>query len=193
MPGSRSTWILLNRIFATKKGMIPDTTQSLRLFYALWPDDVTRAALANLQVAISGRRTPYENLHLTLAFLGQQPAALLPALREILTDLPKANMTLVLDRIGYFTKSRIAWVGMHAAPHALFDLQRQLMSKLAQQNIIADTRSPFRPHVTLARNAAAPADTPFLPIHWHATDICLVESSLEADRARYRVIASNKL
>lgn len=173
--------------------MVSDTTQSLRLFYALWPDDVTRAALANLQVAISGRRTRHENLHLTLAFLGQQPAAVLPVLQKILAILPQADMMLELDRIGYFTKSRIAWAGMHAAPQGLFDLRRQLMSELAQQDIVADTQSAFRPHVTLARSAAVPTDRAFQSIRWHATEICLVESSVEADTLRYRVLASNRL
>jgi 2'-5' RNA ligase len=168
------------------------TTQSLRLFYALWPDDVSRAALANLQAAVSGRETRHENLHLTLAFLGQQPVALLPELQEILAELPKKELTLVLDRIGYFTKTRIAWTGMHVVPDALFDLQRHLMNRLAQKNIMADTQSVFRPHVTLARNAAVPVDTPFQPVHWHATEICLVASTLEKDGVSYRVIASNR-
>ena len=45
-------------------------TETLRLFFALWPDDPTRSALAQLQTPIRGRITPYEHLHLTLAFLG---------------------------------------------------------------------------------------------------------------------------
>jgi 2'-5' RNA ligase len=172
--------------------MASATTQALRLFYALWPDNVSRAALANLQVAVSGRNTRYENLHLTLAFLGQQPVALLPELQEILAGLPKKEMTLVLDRIGYFTKSRIAWAGMHAVPDALFDLQRDLMNRLTQKGVMADTQSVFRPHVTLARDAAVPVDIPFQPVHWHATEICLVASTLEKNGVSYRVIASNR-
>lgn len=172
--------------------MASTTTQSLRLFYALWPDDASRAALAKLQIAVHGRKTRYENLHLTLAFLDQQPVALLPELQEILGDLPEKALTLELDRIGYFTKSRIAWAGMHVVPDALFDLQRDLMNRLAQKNIVADTRSVFRPHVTLARDAAVPVDTPFQPVRWHATEICLVASTLDKDGVSYRVIGSNR-
>jgi 2'-5' RNA ligase len=173
--------------------MDSDTTRSLRLFYALWPDDATRDSLMKLQTAISGRKTSYENLHLTLAFLGQQPINLLPALQEILGSLPQTNMTLILNRIGYFTKSRIAWCGIHAAPRALFDLQRRLMGELAQRNILADTRSAFKPHVTLARNAGPPAEIPFEPIHWQADRVCLVQSSTEPGGVRYHVLASNGL
>ena len=109
-------------------GMDSETRQSLRLFYALWPDDTVRAALANLQTVVSGRKTPYENLHLTLAFLGEQPAASLAVLEKILADLAVPEMKLTLDRIGYFKQSRIAWAGMHAVPDELFKLQRQLLS-----------------------------------------------------------------
>jgi 2'-5' RNA ligase len=173
--------------------MDPRTTQSLRLFYALWPDDATRDALTKLQTATAGRKTRYENLHLTLAFLGEQPVTSLPALKEILERIPLGAMTLTLDRVGYFTKSRIAWAGMRMAPDALFDLQRSLMKELMQRHTLADTRSAFRPHVTLARNADAPEDRPFEPIRWHADHACLVESTTEPDGVRYRVLASKKV
>lgn len=173
--------------------MNSDTTQTLRLFYALWPDDATRSALARLQAAISGRKTAYENLHMTLAFLGEQPVGSLTALRKILADLPVPLVTLVLDRIGYFTKSRIAWAGTHAAPDELLVLQQRLMREIAHQNILADTRSAFKPHVTLARDAAAPDDLPFEPIHWHAGHVCLVASSNEPQGVRYRILASNRV
>ncbi|OGB25214.1 MAG: 2'-5' RNA ligase [Burkholderiales bacterium RIFCSPLOWO2_02_FULL_57_36] len=166
--------------------------QSLRLFYALWPDDTARAALASLQTAVSGRKTPYGNLHLTLAFLGDQPIASLSTLQKILAGLSVPDMTLTMDRIGYFTKSRIAWVGMHAAPEGLFTLQRHLMSALAHQGILADTRSAFKPHVTLARDATAPDELPFEPVHWHASHVCLIASSNEQQGAQYRILASNR-
>src|SRR5437667_76833 len=47
--------------------------RKLRLFYALWPDAATRAALTRLQLAVRGRNMRPENFHLTLAFLGEQP------------------------------------------------------------------------------------------------------------------------
>lgn len=176
-----------------KTDMDSTTPRSLRLFYALWPDDVTRSALANLQTRIAGRATLYENLHLTLAFLGTQPITSLDALKQILARLPAPDMMLELDRIGYFTKPRIAWCGMHAVPDALFELQRGLMNELAQHHILADTQSAFRPHVTLARNAKLPDDAPFEPIHWHADHACLVASSTDPEGVRYRVLASNRL
>ena len=117
----------------------------------------------------------------------------MPVLQEILAGLPVAGMSLVLDRIGYFRKNRIAWAGMHAVPDQLLALQRHLTSELAQRSIFADTQSSFKPHVTLARDAAAPDETPFEPIHWHADHVCLVASSADARGVRYRLLASNRV
>jgi len=172
--------------------MISDTAQTHRLFYALWPDDATRSALARLQTAVSGRRIPYENLHMTLAFLGEQPVGVLSALQKILAGLPVTEFVLTLDRIGYFTKSRIAWAGTRAAPDQLFALQRHLMNELANRNIPADTRSAFKPHVTLARDASVPDELPFEPIQWHADHVCLVASSNEQG-VHYRLLASHRV
>ncbi len=163
--------------------------QSLRLFYALWPDDATREALMHMQARMHGRKTRYENFHLTLAFLGQQPADLLPAMRKILADIRPAQISLVLDRIGYFTQSRIAWAGMHETPAALIALQRDLVQGLAQNNIACNGRSAFRPHVTLARDAAPPEDLPFEPVVWRADHVVLVESTTDREGVIYRVIA----
>jgi 2'-5' RNA ligase len=164
----------------------PDKTKSLRLFYALWPDETTRAALARLQIPIRGRKTRYRNLHLTLAFLGEQPSALVRVLHEILTRLPTAQIPMVLDQVGYFPKKQIAWAGMHPVPDALADLQQQLVKALAQQGIIC---SPdFKPHVTLARHAQAPDDFHFPPIQWIAKQIVLVHSTRDAEGIFYRVL-----
>lgn len=168
-----------------------DTTGSLRLFYALWPDDATRAALAQLQTTIRGRKTRYQNLHMTLAFLGEQPSKLLPALKEILADLPHAEIPLVLDRIGYFTKKRIAWAGMHQVPDALIRLAQLLAAELAQQGISCS--SVFQPHVTLARDAQAPAEISFAPIRWAANRIVLVQSTTDAEGVCYRVLGPSNI
>jgi len=103
--------------------LLPDLRRSerieqLRLFYALWPDKATRDALANLQLSIRGRIILPQNLHITLAFLGDQPVWLLPTLRTILEGLNFPRIDLKIDRIGFFARSRIAWAGMGKQPHS---------------------------------------------------------------------------
>ncbi|MES2536542.1 MAG: RNA 2',3'-cyclic phosphodiesterase [Pseudomonadota bacterium] len=170
--------------------MEADQTQSLRLFYGLWPDELTRAALAGLQTRVKGRKTHHDNLHLTLAFLGEQPATMLPELKQILAGLPRPDMTLVLDRVGYFTRPRIAWAGMSVVPEELAGLHQALMAALAEHNIVAASHDSFKPHVTLAREAKEPDDFPFDTIHWQARQTALIQSTTGPDGLRYRVLAS---
>lgn len=170
-----------------------DTSESLRLFFALWPDDTTRAELASLQTMMQGQITPYENLHLTLAFLGKQPATLVPDLKEILDHLPRTHITLTLDRIGYFPRKRIAWAGTHQVPDEMLVLQNTLTSTLIRQEVLPDTQGGFKAHVTLARNAEPPPDTAFAPIVWRAGQLALVESTTLPTGSRYRVLASRSL
>lgn len=176
-----------------KQKTAANATDTMRLFYALWPDDATRTKLMQLQASMHGRMTRYENLHITLAFLGQQPAGSLPALKEVLARLPRTAMTLTIDRLGYFTKNRIAWVGMHDAPADLFTVQRTLAQALAQQNVSFDNRPDFKPHITLVRDAAPPPDIVFTPITWRANQAVLVQSLTQPNGSGYRVLASRSL
>lgn len=173
--------------------MMKSENKSLRLFYALWPDDATRAALMDVQAPLAGRKTRYENLHMTLAFLGQQPADLLPALTAILAKLPRQSIPLTIDRIGYFTQKKIAWAGMHETSPALTDLNRHLLEALAQNKVAFSSASEFRPHVTLARDADAPEELPFQPFAWTCRHVALVESSNRVDGVHYQVLASHFL
>jgi 2'-5' RNA ligase len=169
-----------------------DSAQPMRLFYALWPDDATRAALMRWQETVHGRKTRSQNLHLTLAFLGQQPATSLFTLQEILMQLPQAQMTLILDRIGYFSRQKIAWAGIQAVPDALIGLYQTLMQELARHNIAFD-QSAFKPHITLARDAASPSGNAVDPIRWQADQVALVQSAAQPEGGSYRILASRKL
>lgn len=166
---------------------------SLRLFYALWPDDATSAKLLQLQAPMHGRRIPYSNLHMTLVFLGQQPAALLPDLKDILERLPRTELSLTLDRVGYFPRNRIAWIGPRETPGALSALHRDLVQQLQQRKVSFNDQHAYRPHVTLARDAALPPDLTFDPIIWNATQVALVQSTTAAEGSIYRLLASRAI
>lgn len=165
---------------------------SMRLFYALWPDDVTRERLASLQTHLHGKLTAYGNLHITLAFLGEQPVDKLPTLRTILDRLPRDEIVLAIDRLGYFARKRIAWAGPHTLPDALNDLVRSLSQELIEHGIAFDQRTNFKPHATLARDADAPPDFAFEPILWHANRVVLVQSTMQSNGVRYQVLAERQ-
>lgn len=148
-----------------------------KLFFALWPDAATRQALVRLQQPVRGRLIPPDKLHLTMAFLGQQPAAALPLLQAILAASAMPALTLHIDCYGYFTRPRIAWAGMRAPPAALLAAQADLMARLEAAGFSAATHGEFRPHVTLAREAeAAPAVFGAAPVVWQVAGLALVES-----------------
>lgn len=165
----------------------------LRLFYALWPDDEVRDALHKLQTFTPGRLTYYENLHVTLAFLGHQPEENLPVLKDVLTSLPCGEIVMNIDRLGYFRKNRIAWAGMHTVPEALVALQAILTRNLEEHGVVFDKQNRFKPHVTLARDAAEPIDSPFEPIAWRLTQVALMQSTQSASKLTYRALATHTL
>ena len=148
-----------------------------KLFFALWPDAAARQAMACLQQPLRGRLIPPEKLHLTMAFLGQQPADALPALRAILHDAQVPPLSLEIDCYGYFRRPRIAWAGMRAPPPALLAAQADLMARLETAGFSAATHGEFKPHVTLAREAPdAPAEFPGPAFVWRVAGLSLVES-----------------
>lgn len=164
-----------------------------RLFYALWPDDATRLALQALQEEIPGRRIRPDNLHMTLAFLGEQDSERVEPLKEILRALPAFESLLSIDVLGYFRGARIAWAGMTEPNPALIHWQGALRDELAAGNFIGPRLETFQPHITLARDARRPAHTVLaVPIRWPANRVVLVESLGGIGRPTvYRIIAES--
>ncbi|MEC5163781.1 MULTISPECIES: RNA 2',3'-cyclic phosphodiesterase [unclassified Janthinobacterium] len=168
-------------------------TRQHRLFFALWPDPATRAALARLQQGVAGKPSAPAKLHLTMAFLGQRPDADLAPLCAILQAVAAPAMTLELDCYGHFSGQRIAWAGMGAPPAALLALRAELMRLLAQAGFAPEfEHDRFRPHVTLARKAPAPAAPPpaFAPLRWRADELVLAAST---GPDGYHVIGARRL
>lgn len=167
--------------------------KQIRLFFALWPDDMTRSALARLQFDLSGSKTRYRNFHITLAFLGEQDSTVLPVLEDVLASLDAPSMHLSLDRRGHFSRQKIAWAGMTQSNANLEKLQKDIVQALRDKNISFADNAIFKPHVTLARDNAAPPEQDFPPIAWHAKQVALVQSLDTPDGLQYDVLASHWL
>ncbi len=152
----------------------------MRLFFALWPGTTTRARLDRwgraLHEACGGRRTPAESLHLTLAFLGDVADARLAEVETAMKRVEPRRFLLTLDRPGYWKKNNIAWAGTSTVPPELEALALELRASLAEGSIPFDPQ-PFAVHVTLLRDARAPAVMPALePIAWPVDGYALVAS-----------------
>jgi len=159
--------------------LIPPRTR--RLFFALWPDAATRACLSALLEALpkeGGRDVRTENLHLTLAFLGECEESLLPCLDEVGDALEGRPFEMQFDEIGHFNRARVLWLGVSQPPEPLLALQAGLASQLASRCGLPRDERPFAPHLTLRRDArhAVPWPRDIAPIVWKVDGVVLVES-----------------
>lgn len=164
-----------------------DETQ--RLFLALWPDAAVRCAVAGLarQAVLDGRRVSPENLHVTLAFLGDVASAARPRVLTIGANLVESAFALELDRIGCWPRQRISWIAPSRTPAALARLNRELRQVLGKAGFPVPARR-FVPHMTLARRSAPHAFHNVTPVVWSVDRITLVRSYLERAGARYEIL-----
>ncbi|MGE5319751.1 MAG: RNA 2',3'-cyclic phosphodiesterase [Hyphomicrobiaceae bacterium] len=166
----------------------PDT---LRLFFALWPDDATRDALNRtgkwLHQHWGGRRMRADTLHITLAFLGSIAVEELDELVACADIVHTGAFELLLDQAGYWRHNRIGWLGASQTPPQHFELVGALNSALQAAGFPADAR-PHVPHVTLLRKSAGGEVPPCTPVHWRIGDFVLAKSVTESDGAHYEVI-----
>ncbi len=165
-----------------------------RLFFALWPDAATSNVLATLaqQVAVEsgGRPTAPGNVHLTLAFLGDQPRRIARELSAAAARISAPSFDLVLDSVDSWRKSAIAWAGVQSVPPPLMELQQRIARSLLVSGLEAEER-PFAVHVTLARRITVAVRHPLAsPLVWHVTAFALVVSEPDVAGARYRVLSS---
>lgn len=166
----------------------PDT---LRLFFALWPDDATRDALFRtgkwLHKHWGGRLMRADTLHITLAFLGSTPAEQLDALVACADSVQSEAFELVLDQAGYWRHNRIGWLGASEAPPPHLELVGALNAALQGAGFPVDAR-PHVPHVTLLRKSLGGEVPPCAAVHWPISEFVLVQSVTESDGAHYEVI-----
>lgn len=166
---------------------------AVRLFFALWPDEAVRAALADraraARASAPGRPVPDANLHLTLAFLGQVEAARLEPLTAAVGALSLPAFELTIDRRGWWKRSGVLWLGPSAPPAALNRLVKSLWAALAPLGFWPDFRD-FRPHVTVARRCRRGVAGEIAPIRWPVDAFQLMMSVTSRKGAAYRVHAA---
>jgi 2'-5' RNA ligase len=171
-----------------RQSVDPDT---LRLFFALWPDDATRDALNRsskwLHKHWGGRCMRADTLHITLAFLGSTPADQLDALIACADTVRTDAFELVLDQAGYWRHNRIGWLGASETPSQHFELVGALNAGLQAAGFAVDAR-PHVPHITLLRNSAGGEVPACIPVRWPIRDFVLVKSVTKSDGAHYEVI-----
>ena len=128
----------------------------MRLFIAINLSPEMKDALRDAQRAmvdrgVRGNYTSEENLHLTLAFIGEYPNA--EAVMDALSGVTFTPFALALDGIGRF--GDLWWAGLRENA-ALTAVVRRVRRALAENEIPFD-RKRFSPHITLIRKASRDA------------------------------------
>jgi RNA 2',3'-cyclic 3'-phosphodiesterase len=171
--------------------MQDDRRATIRVFFALWPDDDLRAALLGARdgAALEHARIIHPNdLHLTLVFVGDVAPERLECIEAAGDDVALGCFELALRRAESWPRQRLLVAVPDAAPPPLCELVSQL-----QQNLLACGVEPeprrFRPHVTLARRAARAAQQP-LTIDWPVRRFVLARSALGGGGGGYQLLRS---
>jgi RNA 2',3'-cyclic 3'-phosphodiesterase len=175
-----------------------------RLFIALELPESCRNTLAGLGTPIGGVRwLEADQLHLTLAFLGDVEEEAEMRLREKLNDVRVAPFVLKAKDVGIFGKPRptVIWAGVGTGHPHLFALHKHVHDALLAAHFNPTLRA-FHPHITLARlkDVAAPTVRPFLR-KYESQELCLMEitgfalfsSYVSQPGSRYKVEAHYEL
>ena len=171
--------------------------KGIRLFFALWPTPAQRsglqAAADSIQLASTARRVPSANLHLTLHFIGNVSFDAMACMQSQARLLDASAFRLGIDRQGYFSKPRVAWLGCGEIPDALGALHRQLGERLQFCGFQPEAR-PYHPHLTVARKVGT-IDTgvAFAPLCWQVDEFALIEVQAVENGVQYRVVETYSL
>ena len=127
----------------------------MRLFVALQLSDSMKKALVGTmhemkKKNVAGSYVPAQNLHITLAFIGETKEA--EKVRQVLQQIPVEKSRLTFDTFGYFGDTM--WIGVKGNQKIkkyVSDLRKTL-----KENGIPCDDSKFVPHVTLLRKLKGP-------------------------------------
>jgi len=141
----------------------------VRLFIAVLFEEEVVDRLCALQRALkaevhSGNYTARENLHLTLAFLGEQSEEKIPLIQDCMERTQGREMALTFGRVGHFAREGecLYFAALEEHPD-LIGLQKHLVQNLRKAGFSIESRR-FVPHITLARRVGRTAnDAQLLP------------------------------
>ncbi len=126
----------------------------MRLFIAIQLSDPMKKALVNMmhelkKQGVEGNYVPAQNLHMTLAFIGEydDPARI----KEVISRMPVPEFRMSLSDMGNF--GNILWAGVKGN-QKLKAYVKDLRSALDAEGIPYD-RDKFVPHITLIRKYTA--------------------------------------
>ena len=166
------------------------SSETQRLFVAVWPDRTVRNRLAELQTELKlseyGRLTPASNFHITLQFLGDVSSDEVRAKQTFVENFKFQPFTLQIDRAGSWPRNEVAWVGSSIPCPEINELANSIKSGLRDSE---KNTKEFVPHITLARKVRRKIHAEIQPIRLQVNRVDLVRSVLSHQGAQYESIA----
>lgn len=175
----------------------------MRLFLAILFEEPVKDRLCEAMELIrrstrTSRLTRRENLHLTLVFLGELREA--GKVREAMEEIRTSPFPLEIQGLGRFQRDGgdLYWAGIEPSL-PLQNLYLELKNALAGKGIAVEDR-PYRPHLTLARQAVEKPETPFYtlknrlePVKTKAAAVSLMKSERIEGRLVYTELCRKEL
>jgi RNA 2',3'-cyclic 3'-phosphodiesterase len=192
---------------------VPEETEKVRAFVAIHAPAAVRENLRAAQRKLDShmpkeavRWTVFEQLHLTLEFLGDVSAAEGPSLEQALTKVAAGHRSfrLAAESIGAFSSMRnprVIWAGLAGDIDRLKALQADVHARVIPWEPEPETRA-YRPHLTLGRvrpikphelrkvSQALAAVTPESFGEWQVDEFTLMQSKLSPHGAQHSVLAT---
>ena len=146
----------------------------MRLFIAIRLSDEMKKALVTCmhdlnKQGVEGNYVPAQNLHMTLAFLGEYDDP--SKVKEVIRKVPLPEFRLALSEKGNF--GNILWAGVKGN-QKLKTYVKDLRAALAAEGIPFD-KEKFVPHITLIRKVSA--KKPY-QVHLPKADMTVKKASL---------------
>ena len=168
----------------------------IRLFVAINFNPDTYSRLLALQDELRSRSqrgnfTLPENLHLTLAFIGDVSLKKIDKIKAILETVTFEPFDVSIERLGTFSRGTLWWAGLRK-DEPLMLLQREVEHKLALCGLEMDERK-YSPHVTLGREVVTDvAPWEIEPFGETVSKVDLMKSERVGGRLTYTAIYSKE-
>lgn len=131
-----------------------------RLFACVPLPDPVRDVLSSIGGGVRNARwTDYDQLHLTLVFIGEVPGAQIDRLVAQLRGIEWQAIDIHIRDLGHFPgrgAPKVLWAGVQLT-EALSELERRCVRAIQAADITVQPRK-YHPHVTVARLNRAPID-----------------------------------
>ena len=167
----------------------------MRLFIAINLTSEMKRILKKAQdswriYGVRGNYTPEENLHMTLAFIGDYPDP--DHILDVMETVQAEPFYMTIDGFGNFDD--LWWAGVQTSAE-LNKTASGLRRALAENQISFD-RKGFTPHITLVRKTLFPNDIPpvsITPVTMKVDHISLMRSDHGKKQMIYKEIGSIEL